>query len=314
MTRQAAPAPSEAPSGAKVGRDRHVRTYLATGRTVEIGEPVDIVDVRREVAEPLARIARYHGHCADADGNPLSVAEHCVHGADALRAELVAGGTARSVATATAYAFLIHDDHEAITNDPPRDFVARLAQKFSGVASHRTLIHDAIEECKQDVSADLGLGLPDTRPLALPVEAMDRRMAAAEIAFAFGGAAARNRLAEPPIDVGLVAPLPDIGGTGVPGFPADWKFWTWQRASAEWISRFIRWRKELGVLSDPALERAMQAVGRVNPGPRIESGDDPGGPDNKMIVAGVHPGERIDFTPAGGRGDADPPYDGKGGR
>jgi hypothetical protein len=69
-----------------------VRTYLATGRVVEIGAPFGDVDYRREVAEPLARINRYHGQCADEAGNPLSVAEHCVHGSDALARELSAAG------------------------------------------------------------------------------------------------------------------------------------------------------------------------------------------------------------------------------
>lgn len=224
-------------------RDRAVRTYLATGRVVEIGAAFGDIDYRREIAEPLARVNRYHGQAADAHGNPLSVAEHCVHGADCLRAELLADGYSDRTAMFAAFAFLIHDGHEAVMSDPPRNFVAMLGLKFSGVAAHREIIHDAIDEIKADIDRQLGfekpaIGAPDER-----VGIMDRRMAAAEITFCFAGAAERNNRPAPPMDVGLPdLVLPDINATGIPGFPADWRFWTWPRASGEWLSRFNHWR------------------------------------------------------------------------
>lgn len=216
-----------------------VRTYLATGRVVEIGARFGAIDILREVAEPLARNNRYHGQCADEDGNPLSVAEHCVHGADAIIRELSAAGWHPRDVTPVAFAFLVHDGHEAITADPPRNFVAMLSAKFSGVAKHRELIHDAIDEVKEEIDRELGFALDLTPEQRGIVEAMDRRMAAAEIAFAFGAAARRNGLDEPPLDVGLpgLAP-PDIGETGIPGFPWDWRFWSWRKASATWMLRY----------------------------------------------------------------------------
>lgn len=226
--------------------DISVRTYLASGRVVEIGAPFGAIDMRVEIAEPLARNNRYHGQACDADGNPLSVAEHCVHGADCLIAELGRAGHHRRVALATGFAFLCHDGHEAITADPPRNFMAMLSRLFSGVAKHRELIHDAVDQVKRDIDCEIGFDRLPGAPNMTAVAVMDRRMAAAEIEFCFGAAAERSGRPRPPLDVGLPnLKLPDIGDTGIPGFPAHWRFWSWRKASAEWLGRYRSWRREL---------------------------------------------------------------------
>jgi hypothetical protein len=236
------------------------RTYLATGRSIEIGARLPGValargarssplvpssplplDLRREIAEPLARLARFHGQACDDDGEALNVSEHSTHGADAIEAELIAAGWTPAAARKAALAFLVHDCHEVITADPPKNFVAMLGLKFAGVSSHASLIADAIDEVKGAVDDDLGLviDLPDY--LRAQVALMDRRMAAAEIDFCFRRPARLAGREPPPLDVGLdVLVIPDVCQTGRPGYPDHWRFWNRRQAADEWLKRWKR--------------------------------------------------------------------------
>lgn len=216
-----------------------IYTYLATGRAIPIGEPVTIRDVARELAMPLACLARYHGQARDCDDNPITVAEHCVRGADCLHAETA--GAPLAFRRRLALAFLVHDAHEAAMSDPPKNFIALLGRKFAGVAGHRSLLADAVDEIKVEIDRGLAL-MPDLdqdeREL---VEIMDRRQAAAEIEFCFVRRGSARR-APVPLDVGLDdLELPDVTDRGIGGYPDDHRFWTRGRAAGEWLARWRMW-------------------------------------------------------------------------
>jgi hypothetical protein len=67
----------------------------------------------REIAYHLARINRFVG------ASDISVAEHCVRGAQYIldHGHLLMPGADQATITGTAYAFLLHDAHEAIVGD-----------------------------------------------------------------------------------------------------------------------------------------------------------------------------------------------------
>ncbi len=227
-----------------------VLTYLGSGRAVAIGGGFGEIDIRSEIAEALAHLIRFHGQARDVDGRGYSVAEHCCRGADAIMQEVRDGLVApETSARRVTLAFLVHDAHEAITADPPRNFVEMLAAKFAGVSSHRRLIQDAIDEVKHEIDEALGfaplLDLPDGDKAL--VDTMDRRMAAAEIACFFVERGLERRIANPawpvPVPVpALDAELPDAAplplGHRLPG---DHRCWSPPRAVAEWLMRWKKW-------------------------------------------------------------------------
>ena len=158
---------------------------LARGRPFDLRAPdVEALDIRRDIAEPLARIARFGGHMDEAAGDCRiwSVGQHCVVGAKALLAE-----TFDPVA---ALGFLVHDAHEAVLGDLTNPFVAALAAEL--VAGERssaldTALRRALARLKRRFDLAFlarafgwpaGTGLP--RRQADLVAEMDRRMLAAE--------------------------------------------------------------------------------------------------------------------------------------
>ncbi len=98
------------------------------------------IDLFGDVPESLARICRYGGHVP---GNPYSVAQHCVLGADAALAET-------GDANLAAY-LLLHDAHESIFGDmitPVAHWLDALAVEMCGpLAAH--LVPNLIHEAKQ---------------------------------------------------------------------------------------------------------------------------------------------------------------------
>jgi 5'-deoxynucleotidase YfbR-like HD superfamily hydrolase len=79
------------------------------------------IDLFGDVAEGLARICRFGGHVP---GNPYSVAQHCVIGADAAMEET-------RDANIAAY-FLLHDAHEFVFGDmttPVAKWLATIADR-----------------------------------------------------------------------------------------------------------------------------------------------------------------------------------------
>ncbi|MGV2980231.1 hypothetical protein ACERNI_08495 [Camelimonas sp. ID_303_24] len=84
-------------------------TWIQTskGRAFDLLNPTpEMVDLKVDVAEALARIPRFGGHVMS---GPYSVAQHSVIGADAIMAKT----RDRSLAAA----FLLHDAHEAYIGD-----------------------------------------------------------------------------------------------------------------------------------------------------------------------------------------------------
>lgn len=192
----------------------------ASGRAVDMLAPQPgLIDLVRDVAEPLAKIPRYAGQTP---GSAYSVAEHSVRGADALIEE-GAGADA-------AAAFLLHDGHEAFMGDWTRP--ARLAldellrqHPFTGAAAAFEDAHSELRaRLDRAIFAAAGLSPPDRAALAA-IEGMDCRMMAAERAFLH---------APPPKSWGIaVETAKPVRFRGRPG-------WPWPRAAAEFADRLAR--------------------------------------------------------------------------
>lgn len=109
------------------------------------------IDLFGDIAEALARICRFGGHV---QGNPYSVAQHCVVGADCALEET-------GDATLAAYV-LLHDAHEPVVGDMVRPlFEALRAMEFDMFGS-RTVIASVIGtlKFKLDVCIWKAAGLP----------------------------------------------------------------------------------------------------------------------------------------------------------
>lgn len=94
-------------------------TWIQTGsnRAFDLRFPDPaMVDFDIDIAEALARLARFNGHVRS---GPYSVAQHCVLGADAVFRD-----TGEREAAA---AFLLHDAHEAYLGDIPTPVARALA-------------------------------------------------------------------------------------------------------------------------------------------------------------------------------------------
>ncbi|MEW6256917.1 MAG: hypothetical protein AB1592_13260 [Pseudomonadota bacterium] len=160
------------------------------GRAMDLDAPTpDMVDLFGEVAEALARVARYGGHTPS---GVYSVAQHCVLGADAI---IVETGD-----PTLAAAFLLHDAHEAYIGDittpvsqalrartgrlladrlpVDRKLAARLAQHGESAAA------EALASLKRDLDAAIhtAAGMPWPLPPSLvqAVREWDIRMLNAE--------------------------------------------------------------------------------------------------------------------------------------
>lgn len=225
---------------------------LASGRLIDLAAPADDFDFTVEIAGPLGRVARFAGQTPEA---PYSVAEHSVRGADAILAELLGspaleggdqgagderGRLGAAQASHAAFAFLLHDAHEVLGGDVKRPFVdlCELIAARDGIAPGGQL-RAVIDAAKAHLDAALaaGAGLPWPLPahVRLVVGDMDERMAAAEMRHFWPA-----------------APLPPDYEKRKPVAIADWARpgavppWSWQRAAAEWITRFDRWRRRHG--------------------------------------------------------------------
>jgi hypothetical protein len=80
---------------------------LSSGIVIDMLAPdLSHIDIYEDIAMPLGKIARFDGQTP---GRKYSVAQHCVIGADALLRETHDHGI--------AFAFLLHDAHEAFIGD-----------------------------------------------------------------------------------------------------------------------------------------------------------------------------------------------------
>ncbi len=183
--------------------DNPVETMWADGRVVDLGNPDhEIVDFA-EIANTLSKVARFNGRNP---GLALSVAQHCVMGAQAMVNE---GATRLEAAL-----FLLHDAHEWALGDlirPSADLFAAVCAELYG----ETHLHDAIAACKAawDEAIYFAAGLPGpeawTKRQAKLVRDMDARMQRAEAIAIFGpSAGAKFPKAPTPKLTGAIRPWP----------------------------------------------------------------------------------------------------------
>lgn len=159
----------------------------ASGRAVDLMSPSpDTVDVLGDMAEHLARLARFVGAVP---AGPYSVAQHLCLGADAILAE--------TGDTDLAGAFLLHDGHEYVIGDTAPPVAQAIAERvgmelaaLSPLAAAqwqrvgKACALRAIEGLKLDMDRAIyaAVGLPFPLPPATraAVKAWDLRMLAAE--------------------------------------------------------------------------------------------------------------------------------------
>ncbi|RWH88017.1 MAG: hypothetical protein EOR77_25845 [Mesorhizobium sp.] len=132
------------------------------------------IDLYGDVAEGLARICRYGGHVP---GNPYSVAQHCVVGADAALEET-------GDANIAAY-FLLHDAHEFVIGDmttPVARWLSTIAAELYGGSAHNmveTMI--ATAKARLDMVIWRAAGLPPPgKTYRAAIADFDLRMLATE--------------------------------------------------------------------------------------------------------------------------------------
>ena len=209
---QGAPSQGQPPAGGDAARETQltVPCFRTNGALVDLADLcADDIDFG-EMAIALSKIARFNG----IDGNliGLSVAQHCVMGADALFRETGDGELA-------GY-FLLHDGHEYLIGDITRPAI-RLIDHF--IAAHQMAPRSAIRVAGRALDlAKLAIdrviinaaGRPAIHLMPLyarQVREMDERMCAAEASALFG-ATGDVPLIEchmpPPKLTGAIAPWP----------------------------------------------------------------------------------------------------------
>lgn len=159
------------------------------------GELHDIADLKprdidwRGMAQSLSQTMRFNGQGLP---SPISVAQHCVMGADALMRE-------HGDATLAAL-FLLHDAHEWRFGDMTRPAVEllRLCMAQAGDAGSAKLFDAALEDAKLRLDRPIykaaSLPAPDRWPARArsAVKTMDERMLVAEIRVLFGAEAVKR--------------------------------------------------------------------------------------------------------------------------
>ncbi|TGQ69547.1 hypothetical protein EN829_014875 [Mesorhizobium sp. M00.F.Ca.ET.186.01.1.1] len=132
------------------------------------------IDLHGDVAEGLARICRFGG---GVPGNPYSVAQHCVIGADAALEET-------RDANIAAY-FLLHDAHEFVFGDmttPVAKWLATIADELYGGSAGsmiKTLL--ATAKGRLDIAIWRAAGMPPPgKTYRAAVDDFDLRMLATE--------------------------------------------------------------------------------------------------------------------------------------
>lgn len=216
-----------------------------SNRAVDLINPrPEMIDLKVDVAEGLARIARFSGQITS---GPYSVAQHCVMGADALMRE--------TGDTTLAAAFLLHDAHEAYIGDitsPAAAAIIAAAGQMAAIgypttlpagdtafaqthsapgpaASAYTKAGIALLKYRLDAAIFAAAGMP--WPLRsneqAAIKAMDLRMLATE---------RRHLLGPSPYpwhsDVEKAQPIRLVGK-----FP----LWPWPEAADVWLSRLRTW-------------------------------------------------------------------------
>lgn len=209
-----------------------IPSYRPDGTVMDLADPQPSDIVWPEIAETLARTARWGGR---PHGAPFSVAQHCVMGADALMAE-----TGDRIAAAQ---FLLHDAHEAFLGDlqtPVQKLLDLHCRSEIGALA-------AIQIAKDDLDRIIFTRAGVPLPLHPAVRDMDARMARAEAGVLYGPAADAH------------AP-----GRSLPRVRLDpLRVWAWARAAEEWLNRFDRYvgRPVKPAGEEPAARSARPAGG-----------------------------------------------------
>lgn len=178
-------------------------SFNSDGSVMDLAAPDQEVVCFLEIANALSKIARFNGKNV---GVALSVAQHCVMGAQAIENE---GGTRLEAAL-----FLLHDAHEWAIGDqirPVQKLIAAVGLEYYGMER----IVDAVEICKsywdEAIYAAAGLPGPEawTRRQKTVVRAMDDRMCRQEAIALFGArAAAEFPASTTPKLTGAIKPWP----------------------------------------------------------------------------------------------------------
>lgn len=198
-------------------------SYRPDGGVMDLADPDQSEVHFLEIAETLAKTARFGGRNR---GPKLSVAQHCVMGAEALVNEASnierAEGTAQTIA---AY-FLLHDAHEAFIGDFQKPVVDEIARRLDGIilshvprrgagAELRTAIAEFKAAWDEPIYRKAGLLPPSKIDAAMQrrIHEMDLRMGDAE-ALALFGPEARHRLVlkphNPPMLNGAIKCWPEV--------------------------------------------------------------------------------------------------------
>lgn len=223
-------------------------SQISSGRLVDLLRPdLSRIDVRRDIAEPLADLARFNGHRArrHPKGHIWSVGQHCVVGAKALLEE-----TGNPL---VAFAFLLHDAHEAFIGDIPTPVVRAMAAEVG--PTYAPILRGAVARIKARLDHEIHrlAGLPPLpKPVAESVHDMDRRMLAAE-ARQILGVSERN-LADwgKGFDLAAARPVRTHGALSP---------WSPKRTADEWMSLWDMWRiRPESIPTDPIHRRDGAAV------------------------------------------------------
>lgn len=182
-----------------------IESFRPDGSVLDLARPSPAEVDFRDFAGRLSRIARFNG--VPQIGS-YSVAQHSLHGAQALLAE----GAGEMMAAL----FLLHDAHEALIGDLPTPFQHLLE------AVHGPGVRDSIGKIKTawDEAIYEAAGLPGPSAWKTSwrtvIDGMDRRMMQAEARELLGEQAQRH--------LGRSLPRPKIAGTIKPWAPTKAEF------------------------------------------------------------------------------------------
>lgn len=215
-------------------------SQISTGHLVDLISPdLRRIDVRRDIAEPLAALARFNGHMErrHPKGHIWSVGQHCVVGAKAMLAE-----TDNPLA---ALAFLLHDAHEAFIGDIPTPVARALAYEVTldGGVTAGVFVRAALMRIKHRLDLAIwrlaGIALPPQWTLDLVTE-MDHRMLAAEARQILGVAEADLPSWGAGLHLAEAKPVRHHGALTP---------WSQKRTADEWMALWTAWTTELGALA-----------------------------------------------------------------
>jgi hypothetical protein len=186
-----------------------------TGRAFDFLDPrPDMIDFE-EIAETLAKIPRFNAHT---EGDPYSVGQHCVLGADHCVKEFDA---------ATALAFALHDAHEAFVGDMTRPLQEAYIEIASSVGIYGPALKFVFDGLKAyiDVVIHAAAGFVITDEIRARVRRVDVQMLKTE----------QMQLHKEP---------PKAWAESAEPLPIEIYPWSWRMAKWAWLRRFEQLRAQ----------------------------------------------------------------------